>query len=447
MWSFKALVPERQQLIIKVLLVIVTAFMTIRLGWLVARYAVDLLYSDQWDLWDGLFTKADLWTLWRWQHGPQRQGLGQWIIALTAWASGWNVRADQFVSTFIIVLATLVGLAIPRALRGRWSAGDCLIPIALLTVSMIPVVTVAPNLSHGPLPLLLVLLCAYFTQIGDERTRVTGTAIIAALCAQCGFAWFMAIIVAPLLVVWLVGAVRSGRRPIREAIGLAMVVGSFLVFVYGLKFTPAVACFRFPDPQPWLYVKFVGVMVLQVAELPPTWAHPFGVLGALLGVCLALWSAWTTVRTAGKDRLASTVFVLSAFSLTFAANSAVGRVCLGLEAATAERYVPYTLTLVIAAYLFVSMWRRFPRLRMAVIVGLLVVAAGKETFLTSRPIKEADHFARIKASFRDCYLRGQTLEACSARGPLFPNPKDTRLQEKLDYLREHHLSLFRNPTK
>jgi hypothetical protein len=443
MRSFKTIVSERQQLIIKVLLVCITTFMAVRLAWLVDRYAVDLPYWDQWDIWTGLFQKADLWTLWRWQHGPQRQGLGQWIIALCAWASDWNVRAEEFVSAFIIFLAAVVGLAIPRSLRGRWSVSDCLIPIALLTVSMVPVVTEAPNLSHGPLPLLLALICAYFTQVEDERTRVTGTAVTAAICAQSGFAWFMAVIAVPLLLVLLYGAVRSGRRVVHHVIGVAVVLASLAVFFYGFKFIPAVACFRFPDPQPWRYVKFVGVMVSQTAELTQIWAHSFGIIGSLLGLCLALWSGFKTVATAGKDRLASTVFVLSAFSLTFAVNTAIGRVCLGLGAALAERYVPYMLTLVIAAYLFVSMWPRFRYLRMAVIIGLFAIAITKETMLTKRPIEESNHYARIKAGFRDCYLGGATLQACSAQWPIHPNPQDTRLQEKLDYLRDHRLSLFR----
>jgi hypothetical protein len=443
MRSFKAIISERQQLMIKVLLGCITTFMVVRLALLVDRYAVDLPYWDQWDIWDGLFQKADLWTLWRWQWGPQRQGLGQWIIALTAWGSDWNVRAEEFVSAFIILLAAMVGLAIPRSLRGRWSASDCLIPIILLTVSMVAVVTEAPNLSHGPLPLLLIMACAYFTSVGDERTRVTGIAVTAAICAQSGFAWFMAVIAVPLLLVLLVGAIRSGRQAIHHAIGVAAVLVSLSVFFYGLRFTPAVICFRFPDPQPFRYLKFLGVMILQTAEFTLIRAYPLGLVGAVLGLGLALWSGFTTVATAGKDRLASTVFVLSAFSLTFAANTAMGRVCLGVEAALAERYVPYMLPLLIAGYLFVSMWPRFPRLRRAVIIGCFAILVTKETMLSGRPVEESNYIARIKASFRDCYLGGATLVACSARWPVHPDPKATRLQEKLDYLRDHRLSLFR----
>jgi hypothetical protein len=157
-----------------------------------------------------------------------------------------------------------------------------------------------------------------------------------------------------------------------------------------------------------------------------------------------LWSGYTTVATAGQDRLASTVFVLSAFSMTFGANTAMGRVCLGVEAAFAERYVPYTLPLLIAAYLFVSMWPRFQRLRRAVIIGWIVFAATKEIVLARWIVREPAQYAQIKTSFRNCYLGGATLEACSAKWPIYPSPQQMRLQEKLDYLRDHRFSLFRD---
>jgi len=317
-------------------------------------------------------------------------------------------------------------------------------PMTLLTVSLVAVVTEAPNLSHGPLPLLLIMVCAYFVQVRDERTRVTGFALTAALCAQSGFAWFMAVLAVPLLLVLLYGAVRSGRPIVHHVIGVAVVLASLLLFFYGLRFDPAVSCFRFPDPEPWRYVKFMGVMVLKTTELTLVWARPLGFIGALLGLCLVLWSGCTTVATAGQDRLASTVFVLSAFSMTFAANTAMGRACLGVEAAGAERYVPYTLPLLVATYLFVSMWPRFQRLRRVVIMGCFVFVATKEIVLARWVIREPEHYAQIKTSFRSCYLGGATLEACSAKWPIHPDPQGIRLQEKLDYLRDHRLSLFRD---
>src|SRR5262245_63453362 len=85
--------------------------LSIRLFVFVDRYAVNLVYWDQWDFLQGLFDGADAWTLFRWQHGPQRQGIGNLIIAVIYSATGWNGRADG--------AASAVALMVARG-AGRW---------------------------------------------------------------------------------------------------------------------------------------------------------------------------------------------------------------------------------------------------------------------------------------------------------------------------------------
>ena len=74
------------------LVVAAMVFMAIRLADFVNRYAVNIVYWDQWDFLQGLFDGSGLWTLFRWQHGPQRQGLGNLLIAILYPATGWNAK-------------------------------------------------------------------------------------------------------------------------------------------------------------------------------------------------------------------------------------------------------------------------------------------------------------------------------------------------------------------
>ncbi len=442
MRPLKAVMGEPRPALVKTLLVLTGAVMAARLVRLVNRYAVDLLYLDQWDIWDGLFHHAGAWSLWRMQWGPQRQGLGEWLIALAAWLSGWNARAEPFVSIGILALCALVALATARSLRGRWSMADCLLPMVLLSVTLLPVMTVVPNVSHGVLPLLLVLLCGYAAQIARPRARALALAGSAALCAQTGFAWYMALIAVPLLLLLLLGAVRARRPVVYLLVGLAVLLASLAIFFHDFKVAPAVAC-MVPDPHPFRYLQFVGIMFLRAGDLSPAWASALGYVAVAFALGLLFWSGWRTVVTAGEDRLGTTVFLLSAFSLLFAANAAIGRVCLGVQAGGAERYVPYTMAVIVAAYFFVSMGPGLGRLRPAVLVGCFAVLVGKELVLVRSSMAEAGHYTEIKTSFRKCYLGGATLETCSARWPIHPDPKGTHLQEKLDYLRAHRLGLFR----
>ena len=185
----------------------------------------------------------------------------------------------------------------------------------------------------------------------------------------------------------------------------------------------------------------------MIQRMTESTARSVGVVGALLALGLVLWSGWTTVASAGRHRLAASVFVLSAFSLTFAANTAVGRLCLGYEAGHAGRYVPYMMPLVMAGYLFIALLPSLQRIRPVLIIAFLALLAVKETVLVHHALVEPRHFARLKVSFRKCYFANPNVAACSVRWPLHPNPVGSKIQEKLDYLRDHRLGLYREAAR
>ena len=75
-------------------------------------------------------------------------------------------------------------------------------------------------------------------------------------------------------------------------------------------------------------------------------------------------------------------------------------------------------------------------------------------FLSSGVVKEIDQSENrrgikwlygIKASWRECYLRTHELGRCQNTGsmPIYPQASDTHLQDKLDFLEQRHLNLFR----
>src|SRR5689334_8579768 len=78
--------------------------LALRLLFFVDRYAVNLLYWDQWDFLNGLFDGADPWTLFRWQHGMERQGLGNVMSAVVLSVTGWNSKADVAAAALVMIL-------------------------------------------------------------------------------------------------------------------------------------------------------------------------------------------------------------------------------------------------------------------------------------------------------------------------------------------------------
>ena len=88
---------------------------------------------------------------------------------------------------------------------------------------------------------------------------------------------------------------------------------------------------------------------------------------------------------------------------SFAALTAVGRVCLGIDAAAAARYVPYALPALLALVIAVRAW--IPAsLQLRALGALLAVFVAKETLVSLRPIRETTLLVDGKQRFRACLL-------------------------------------------
>jgi hypothetical protein len=427
---------------------VATLLFTVRLFHFIDRHAVNVLFWDQWDFWGGLFEGAGPWTLWRWQHGPHRQGLGGLVVAVTAWLTDWNARIEVFVSGAIMLLAALAALALVRRERGRWVGSDAVLPVLFLSLSQYELFALTPNPAHGPLPLLLVMLFALGLQM---RSRWRGLAVLVATnfaATHTGFGVFLGAVAPVVFAARLTAAVRNQSGRLTPAVGLAAALGSLALFFHGYVPNPSATCFQFPDPHPVRYVSFLGTLFLRPFEI-----HGGGAvltLGLALGLAcagLACWSCWRMLAPRERTHLPEIVFALTSFSLLFAANSAVGRACLGPESAGASRYVPYLIPFLLAAYLALSTGGSPAWPRTAVLAALCSLLLGKEAFRMHHNIEDADHYANGKRRWRDCYLATSDVAGCSVSFQIYPEPAATHLEEKLRFLRERHLSFFRQSVR
>jgi hypothetical protein len=386
--------------------------------------------------------------LWRWQHGPHRQGLGGLVVAVTAWLTGWNVRIEVFVSGAIVLLAALAALALVRRERGRWAWSDAVLPVLFLSLSQYELFAVTPNPAHGPLPLLLVMLFALGLQM---RSPWSGLAVLVATdfaATHTGFGVFLGVVAPVVFAARLAAALRKQSGRLVPAVGLAASLGSLALFFHGYVLQSAVACFQFPDPHPVRYVSFLGTLFLRPFELRGAGAAlAFGLALGLACAGLACWSCWRMLATRERTRLPEIVFAFTSFSLLFAANSAVGRACLGPESAGSSRYVPYLIPFLLAAYLALSTGGSPAWPRAAALAALCSLLLGKEALRMHHNIEDADHYANGKRRWRDCYLATSDVAACSGPFKIYPEPAATHLEEKLRFLRERHLSFFRQSAR
>jgi hypothetical protein len=134
---------------------------------------------------------------------------------------------------------------------------------------------------------------------------------------------------------------------------------------------------------------------------------------------------------------------LVGFSLLFAANTAVGRQCLGLEQALSSRYSTLLIPGFLAVYFYLlsGTWYGMRNLVLALWIMLLLPAS------LTLPKNDIRWYYDGKRHWADCYVRTENIHYCdqSTNFVIFPDPERTHLQQKLDYLREHQLSLFAEP--
>jgi hypothetical protein len=422
---------------------VVGLLLAIRLVLYAHRHSVDVLFRDQWDFADGLFHGAGPWELFRLQNGPHRQGLGGWVLALVFHLSGWNVRAEVLVSAMTVVAATVLALLLVRRLTAAPSWLDVAIPLLCLSTSLGEIFVGTSNPAHGPLPMLLVFLLAWCwaLPVGGGRTLVIS--LLGFLATYTGFGFFAGVMNPLLFVAELVHARGERRRTTLALIGLLLSILALGSFFVGWYFFPAVGCFRFPHPRPLEYAGYVGRIVLHPLGLDklPLVGGAVTSLVAMGTVGLAGWLAVAVLRR--DSGLVRAVGFLLGFTVLFVLNTAVGRVCLGLDSAGASRYVPYVVPGWIALFLLLRSGST-SRVRTLALVFLVALAAIRDV-RNGSDLAMARYYASGKRRWAACYLTVHDVVRCDQEAdfPIHFAEGEKLLRWKLDFLEARGLSLFR----
>jgi len=427
--------------------IIALAFIALaaRLALFIDRYAVNLLYLDEWDFLAGLFDGANSWTLFRWQHGLQRQGLGNLITAVVLDQTGWNGKAVAAASAVTMVLAGLAALWLVRRVCGRLRVWDVAAPLLFVTTTSVDSYVITPNLAHGPLPALYLMAYALTLTVGSHVRRAVLITAINFLAVNTGFTVLLGAITP---VVLLLSACQSGLRGReRAAYGAAFAasVATLAHFARGLVWAPAVVCFEFPHQRPWEYVPFVGRVLARPLDLRIT--LPGELLASTVAVAavgLTMYAIFRALRSRGNSVLWNVASVLMGFTLVFALVTAVGRVCTGIPAAESARYIPYVLPGLFAIYLVLRCGLPSGRWQTLALVLLVSACVIKEGSWRSR--REATHESGLKRAWHDCYLSVHDIGTCNASAgrAVYPVPEATNLQQKLDWLEARGYNLFQD---
>jgi len=437
--------------------VIVITLLTVSVGaginWFYYTYhsAVNILFWDQWDFYTPFFDDRNLWEIFSWQHGPHRQGIGFVLSKVVADLTQWNTRAEALVVASTLFCAMLIALFMKRHLFGRFHFADCIIPLIFLTPMQYEILVVTVNPAHGAVPVLLVMLYCIGWLQQNRVLRYTFVLILNFLLLYTGFGVFMGPVTVMLLIFDLYHAVikRAETSFVLPLVALFLALLSIYLFMHGYVFARVSDCFQFPHPQVWEYPWFISLMF---AAFGGFMFSEMQVLASLVGTGLLLFftsilirHGWRIVRRPlYTNNMSLIITIMVGYDLLYCLNTAVGRVCFGLPAAQASRYITLLIPVFLAGYFYLLTLNRRSVQRTLLLAYFSVVFFGFLVFHVDDKRMD-DHFIQGKAAWKSCYLETGSIDYCdqSTGFKVYPVSERTQLQRKLDYLKEHRLNLFR----
>jgi len=421
--------------------------LSIRLFDLISRYAVNIFFMDQWDFDDAtLFQKHTLWEMFRWQHGPHRQGVGALLGHLIEPHFGWNSRSEAFFVGMIIVLAAILALWLKFRLFGSITVLDICIPLIFLNTFQHETLFMTANLAHGPVPIILILLYCLAWTIPNLALRYGLVLLLNFGAIYTGFGIFLGLITPVAVIADYLLELR------RQPLGKFYLVGGLLVSVASLgsffiqyAFVTAVDCSPNLFHAPLAYIEFLLLIFANLIGIQGA-DPPVIVIGGL--VALAIVAAFVlsvcdlvkhgkTART--SDWIAA---ILLSFCLIFTLNTAYGRSCLGPRAAQESRYIIYMETGLLGVYFYLLGMKR-SGLRAALLAILTVVLIG------TVPVRKRDEFVMRyyssgKENWRACYLSLEDINQCTQMTlfAVYPRPEKNNLKGKLEFLKRTKQNLY-----
>lgn len=431
-----------------VLLTIASVASVIRFSWFIQTHSVNLLYTDQWALYEIFLRHPNLWELFTFQYGPHRQGIGYIITWLVAVLSGWNVRVEILTLTITHIGTLFFLLALKHKLFNKWHISDLIIPILLFSLKYFEAFTIVPNISHGVLPILLISLMALVWTTAAWQKYIV-FASVGILTIYTGFG----IVVLPAIFVLLFSKFKSpltGARAknnilVAGAIALAGTVSYF----YGYAYNPAVNCSINPLVDWVNYPPFIGKLTINFFAYSSTHTPVlefFGLGIFAFTVCVFAINIGGLFRQNSHPQpIAHVQFLFLETTLIFILLCSLGRACVGIEMAGSSRYLLYFIPAAVAGY-FMILQLKSHLIKMLLAVTLIGVFLIGEVISMPNITKETLYIEQGKNLWLSCYRTHQSISYCDedTNFKIFPPILNDVAEEILMYTRNYGLYIYKH---
>jgi hypothetical protein len=411
----------------------------------VNRWAVNVLFFDQWGFYTPLFRGQGWWDTFDRRHGPHREGVGLVVTRVVANLGAWNSRWDAFAVSATIIAAALAALLLLKKCGSRAGvAAAVAVPVLFFNAHQYEAFVGAANLSHGAMPVLLLMAFCLACFVRGAGGRLALQALLAFLLIFTGFGIFMGVIAPVVFAVEAFQAMRSGsrRHAAFAALAVASVVASWILFAHGYVFDPAAPNFHFPYERPLQYFVFVGRMLANFYGWQSMGPAPVA-FGLAVFAVLAALCARSARRCLGSgiatEPRATVVLILTSYEVIYCASTAVGRVMLPETAPLASRYATLLIPGGLAIVLELAALAR-GRAAFWGCLAFAVVAATGGLSLRARENAEVTWLHDVHVKWKAAYLATHDKAEADRRADFatYPEPLDFELR----FLEEHHLNLF-----
>lgn len=459
-------------------LLLATAILTYRHFALIHYHAVNLLYWDQWGFFDPLFVGKHWWELFRWQHGPWRQGVGI-LSYLLAEQTNWDSRAESFFIGSLVWTAMLAALWLKQRLFGKLMIWDVAIPLIVLTTTQFQTYAGAVSSAPTAFPMLLIVLYCLAWTVKRKLGRITGALVFNFLLVNTGYGLFVGGITFALFAIQCWNN-RSQRQGLAAALsGLIISALTIFTFVIDYDIEHFSGSVGHQVSRAWDYPLFAGLMLGRFVRPYPNriaWftypAMAFGIIFLLLAIvalCVHLRRVMKltvpihhgdaeNIKEAqrGKPtprensvesdcRINLVITILVGFVLLFVANAAWGRAGMGLNGSQSSRFI----TLLIPGFLgiyFHLLTLESKRLRQASLAVFLLLLLPGHLPLSLGDNHPAAYFSRGKRAWKKCFLKTENPDQCSQLtgfaviGAMDPD----ELKRRINFLKQHRLNLYKD---
>jgi hypothetical protein len=422
----------------------------LRLVIMIDRYAVNVFSWDQWAFLDALFHPRSLWELFRWQNGPHRMGLGLPLMVGVEQMTHWNAVAISYLNAIVMAAAGMLAIVLKRRVAPPLRYVDLALPFLFLNSSQWAIFVVTPDVSHGPLPLLFVILFVTILTIESAVWRLVLLLLVDLLATYTGFGIFLGWIT-PLVL--LFGWRRSATRRTATLLALAGAFAILASFFYDYHF-------------PWHGTVNTG-SCLGAGRRPPQeklifffllFARAFGATRSMsfptvLGVVATAALTWQLVKrsfevitpASASDCEPEVIWTLAAFTLVFATVTSAGRSCLGAHSGLNSRYVPYIVPGMLALYLSYgdTLGDATRPLERIVVYAFLVAYVGLDLWPRSMDYRQMQYFRAGKVRWIECFRAEHDERACTQKAGGFTiSGEPSGLEAKLAVMEQQRLGFF-----